>query len=440
MAAFLSALDSRLKAELEPLFSNPPAASHFRVAYSGGRDSLAVLLLARDFLSPERISALHIHHGLHAAADDWATLCRANCDQLGVPCEQVCVQVSAIAELGPEAAARNARYQAFSASLERGHCLLLAHHLDDQVETVLLRLLRGAGPDGLQAMPGSRPLGKGVLWRPLLGTPGATLRTVAECSGLDWVEDPSNSGCQSDRGYLRSQVMPALAGRWPGFRRTVSRAAQHCRAAVGVRDTLQAPLLAKLRAADGSFDLDALNQFPEALASELLRAWLIGQRLPVPQARTLRNLRNMMRAARSDSAPLATWHGVEIRRFGHRLYAMRPDTEPPCEYSMDWQAAKALALPRTLGQLCLEPLESVPANWCFQVTSRRGGERFKPFEKGPSRRLKHFYQENRVPPWERARIPLLWHAGVLLALGDRWINDEFARRLAAAGLQLRWKR
>ncbi|HDQ9214135.1 TPA: tRNA lysidine(34) synthetase TilS, partial [Pseudomonas aeruginosa] len=205
-------LESRLLQALAPWRE----AGGWCVAFSGGLDSTVLLHLLAQLARSEALpalSALHVHHGLQAAADGWPAHCQAVCRSLGIPLRVERVQVAVGGSI--EQAARDARYRAFQANLGEGQVLLTAQHLDDQAETLLFRLLRGAGLRGLAAMPASRPLGGGRLCRPLLGVSRAELEAYAQTHRLDWVEDPSNQDPRFSRNYLRREIMPRLASHWP---------------------------------------------------------------------------------------------------------------------------------------------------------------------------------------------------------------------------------
>lgn len=205
-------LESRLLQALAPWRE----AGGWCVAFSGGLDSTVLLHLLAQLARSEALpalSALHVHHGLQAAADGWPAHCQAVCRSLGIPLRVERVQVAVGGSI--EQAARDARYRAFQANLGEGQVLLTAQHLDDQAETLLFRLLRGAGLRGLAAMPVSRPLGGGRLCRPLLGVSRAELEAYAQTHRLDWVEDPSNQDPRFSRNYLRREIMPRLASHWP---------------------------------------------------------------------------------------------------------------------------------------------------------------------------------------------------------------------------------
>lgn len=250
--------------DLLPTLEVLAGAPRWWLAYSGGLDSTVLLQLlararaARPGFPP--LVALHVNHGLHPDAPRWQHHCEARCRALGIDfdCEAVVVEP---AGEGLEAAARRARHAVFESRLGAGDILFTAHHLDDQVETLFLRLLRGAGVDGLGAMAESRPLGAGRLVRPLLDVPRGVLADCARQWALDYIDDPSNEDTRLDRNYLRRRVLPLIAERWPGYRGTVGRAADHLReTAALLRSHRAAPVECRSALGDPGLDLAALDR------------------------------------------------------------------------------------------------------------------------------------------------------------------------------------
>lgn len=249
-----------------------PASLPLAVAYSGGADSTA-LLLAAQARWPGQVSALHIHHGLQAAADGFAAHCQARCDALGVPLHVARVDARHAAGQSPEDAARMARYEALAA-LARAHGLgtvLLAQHADDQAETLLLALSRGAGLPGLAAMP-ARVERHGVRFeRPLLGVSAPAIRVWLAGAGQTFVDDPTNAELAFTRNRIRHELLPALEKTFPGFRATFARSARHAAQA----QELLAVLAAQDLAAIGDPPLlKALQALPPARQANVLRHWL----------------------------------------------------------------------------------------------------------------------------------------------------------------------
>src|SRR6516225_2072025 len=211
------------------------------VAFSGGADSTALLAALRAMPQPPRaLRALHIDHRLQAASRRWSTHCRRIARRLRVPVAVRSANITRARGESLEAAARAERYRLLAASLAPGEALLTAHHQDDQLETVLLQLLRGAGVAGLAAMPAVARFGRGMLVRPLLPLPRDALSGWLREQGLPWVEDESNAQLRADRNYLRGRVLPLIRARWPGAAATVSRSARHAAEAQRLLDLLGA--------------------------------------------------------------------------------------------------------------------------------------------------------------------------------------------------------
>lgn len=429
------------------------------LAVSGGVDSLLLLELVHA-CSELPLQVVHIHHGLSPQADHWAEQVRAHCAARALPCVVVPVTVDR-ARPSREAAARSARHAALAAQLVPGDALLLAHHRDDQAETLLLRLLRGSGLTGLGAMTESRRLpdpatgrpGDIFLWRPLLGAARADILAEARQRGLRWVDDESNADTGHDRNFLRHEVLPLLATRWPAAAGVLARTAPRLAAADALLneylDADLAPLLAPGTADTGgraTLDAAALMTMAPGKRSALLRRWLLGINAPLLTEAWLDQLQGLA-AARIDSEGVLTVGGWELHRYRGRLAAFPALPPVPAE-----SATLAAALPDH-GGLVLQPVTgaaadpeaglalAVPAGATLTVRLRRGGERLRPAGGAGSRPLKKVLQDLAVPPWLRPRVPLLHVDGELAAVGDYLAAAAFAPGPdRPPTLQLRWPR
>jgi tRNA(Ile)-lysidine synthase len=415
------------------------------VAFSGGLDSSALLAaLTKVSPAPLRLRALHVDHRLQPASPRWATHCRRVARALGVPLSVLVARVRVAPGESPEAAARRARYARLVQALAPGEALLTAHHQDDQLETVLLQLLRGAGIAGLAAMPQVAPFGGGRLVRPLLSLNRGQLAAWARAEGLEWIEDDSNADTRFDRNYLRARVLPQLTARWPSAAATVARVARHAAQAQTLLDQLAASDVGRARVGE-RLSARVLRTLPLERRRNALRFWIASAGVRVPPASRLEEIAGALLAARSDAQPHVAWEGARIERQADVLRLLpaassgtkvRPGAHPARAALWHWQhqATHVLANGETLtlrrdtrGPLDLAALPAV-----LSVRMRRGGERLRPRPGGPRRTLKGLLQEARVPPAQRLELPLLFDGGRLLAAADLWIDESVRAHAASA--------
>lgn len=406
--------ESRLLNFLAP-WRNAPA---WRVALSGGLDStvllhLLVQIASREALPP--VSAIHVHHGLQAVGDAWPEHCQHFCDSLGVPMRVERVQVDDGASL--ERAAREARYTAFAEALGEGECLMTGQHRDDQAETVLFRLFRGAGVRGLSGMATARPLGEGVLLRPLLGVKRTELERYARSHGLNWVEDPSNACDEHDRNYLRHRVLPGIVQRWPSAVETITRSAENLAEADGLLGELAQNDLICAGARNEyigmqlpSLALAALAQLSEPRQRNALRHWL-APLARLPDSAHWAGWRDL-RDAREDAEPIWRLADGELRRAHGRLWWLASPWLGFVPANQGWRdPSQALPLPDN-GSL---RFEGEPPGGPLEIRYRQGGELMTLVGRG-SRDLKRLLNEAAIPAFLRGRLPLLWRADELLGV------------------------
>jgi len=426
-----------------------PCSGGVCLALSGGVDSHVLLhLLAR--LGGELgagLRVLHCNHGLQPQAKLWATHCVDLCRALGVPIEVLELALVRTPGASLEAEAREARYLALGQALRPGELLLTAQHQDDQAETVLLQLLRGSGPRGLAAMPELAPFAGGYLGRPLLGFGRRHIEAYAREQGLGWIEDASNQDLTLDRNFLRHQVIPLLRQRWPGLASTLSRSARHCAEAQLILDEMaEQDRQQVVRADPRVLDCARLAELAPHRGRSLLRYWLRGLGLPVPNSEHLEQILVTVLGAAPDRQPKLVWPGGEVRRFRGGLHALEPLPGIPTGLSLPWPDGSCCELPRGLGVLGWEtggPSGIDPASWRsgrVEVRFRTGGESCRPQGKSHTKTLKHWWQELGVPPWERGLIPLVFIDGRLAAVADLWVCEPFTAAPGVAAISLIWTR
>jgi tRNA(Ile)-lysidine synthase len=431
-----------------PTLKQLPPASLYVVAYSGGVDSHVLLhWLAgqRDALAAD-LAAVHVDHQLQAQSAAWTAHCRAVCDALQISFSSLQIDASAAPGESPEAAARAARYAALADWLPDGAVLLTAQHRDDQAETVLLQLLRGAGPRGLAAMPVLAAFGRGVLVRPFLSLQRAQILEYARRQHLHWVEDPSNEDTRFDRNLLRHQVLPLLQSRWPAVGRVLARAADLQADQAELAGELARQDLRVCQRGDQADRLDcqALRRLAVSRQRNVLRHWIEGNAFPLPSRDVLEQLRSRVVEARADACPLLHWPGAELRRYRDTLYLMAPQAELDGRRRYAWDLAGPLCLAAAGGTLCATAVQGaglrVPSGARVDIRFREGGERLQPAGRAGHHSLKHLFQEWAVPDWERARVPLIYAGDQLAAVAGLCICEGFQASGSETGYLLHWSR
>jgi tRNA(Ile)-lysidine synthase len=407
------------------------------VAFSGGPDSTALLhALAQLPEARERgLRALHVDHALHPQSAHWAMQCEAICNAWQVELRILKVHVARASGDGIEAAAREARYAALADALRDGERLLVGHHRDDQIETVLLKLLRGAGPEGLGGMRAQRELGRGILWRPLLELPRKTLLDYAAAHGLGFVTDPSNDDRRYSRNRLRHEVLPVLAAHWPHAGDAIMHSARLSRAAADALATQwQAALNTLLDPSTQSLDAGGWSGLAPALREPLLDHWLHERGCTAPTTAQRVQIERQIHA-REGRVPCIRWSGTELHVWKGRLWARQPLPSFDPQWESPW-LGEPLVLPDG-GRLTLS--SPVALSRPLTVRLRRGGERMRPAGDAHTRELRDLFQQAGLPPWQRAACPLIYDGEALLAVADRWLDARGKTFFDAIGSKPRWQ-
>jgi tRNA(Ile)-lysidine synthase len=451
------------------------------VALSGGVDSSVLLaaLAAQGLAGTRRpaaglhLRAVHVNHGIHPNAAAWSRHCRALGRQFGVDVRVLKTRVVRSRGVSLEAAAREARYALLASELEPGECLLTGHHEDDQLETVLLQLFRGAGLAGLAAMPAVTSFAGGWLARPLLSRTRAELQEWARGAALSWVEDDTNADESLDRNYLRRRLLPLIRERWKGAGSAVARSARHAAEGQRLLDMLARTDVE--RASNGAdLFVPALRALPLDRRRNALRFWISQSGARVPDTSRLEELAGPVIDARPDSNPRVAWGAVEVRRHANLLTISPgvgsprrggelggadaggrrgnssggagndrrrgvPSTrrgqdslgpgDAPVLVEWPWKIAPRLGLADTGGTLELKsdphgPIDLDVIPELVTVRQRRGGERLRPRRGGPRRSLKSLLQESHLPIAQRGCLPLVLSGATLLAVGSLWVDES----------------
>lgn len=453
-----SVLEQEFSGTLDEIIAAQPFQSHsLRVAigFSGGLDSSVLLTLASLFAKSRSISlfAFHIHHGLSPNADAWLKHCQFQSDQLEIGFDFAKVSVEKGNGQGVEASARTARYIALGALSQKHQIdiLLLAHHLDDQAETILLQMLRGSGIAGIGGMerchvaPSLLGTSQTLIARPLLGFSKTQLQTYAIEKSISYVEDESNADQQYARNALRHSLMPVLQKLAPGFEGRLARTAQHARSADSLLKELAQKDFDSL-SIEGGLDIDQMQLMSNDRVNNLLRFWLAQAGVKMPSTARLHEIRQQVFVAREDAKVTISHDGIAIHRFKNRLYAERiaPNVDHSQRSTMiQWSGQPSIHLPMFHGTLYFEPAdEGLPKDWlrqqALEVHLRRGGERIKIAKNRSTREMKKHYQSLEIPFWERDKLPFISVNQKLLFAAGVGTESSFCEEHSNV-IQLRWE-
>ncbi|MFC1748601.1 tRNA lysidine(34) synthetase TilS [Pseudomonadota bacterium] len=412
-----------------------PKGASLWVGYSGGCDShvlLHALASLRQALSIQ-LQAVYVNHGLSINAHAWGEHCQNVCDELNVPLRILQVDAKPKSGQSPEESARFARYHAIAELLGHGEYLCTAHHQDDQAETLILQLLRGAGPKGLASMPLQSALGDAWQIRPLLNFSRQQLENYGEQHSLQWINDESNQDTGFDRNFLRHELMPILKKRWPSAARTLSRSASHSAEAAELLDELAKRDYEQAKGeSEDRLKIGCLTELSVSRLKNLLRYWIALNGLPLPSDIKLQHVMGDVIPAAQDKMPCVKWRGAEVRRFDGCLYAMPPmPSIDPCTVIPWNDLDSVLELPdgrklRLVGQKA-----EVLIQGGVSVRFRQGGEQIIPAGNKHHKNLKQLFQEHRVPSWERERVPLLFVGEELVVVVGVCFSERLVREFYA---------
>ncbi|MGS2717803.1 tRNA lysidine(34) synthetase TilS [Eionea flava] len=455
------------------------------VAYSGGVDSSVLLhglvAAARQSLIPINISsivALHINHQLSPQADQWQQHCEQFAQQLGVTYYSQTVAIKNGGQ-GIEAAARTARYAIFEDYLQPSDCLVLGHHQQDQAETLLFRLCRGAGVKGLAAMPASRALGCAVLYRPLLEVSQQAIVQYAQQHQLTWVDDHSNVDDQYDRNFLRHQAIPLLQQRWSSLVSQLSTTAITMAQTQALLTEFAKEDFSRVdekKARTGfSVNLQALAALSLPRRNNVLRYWCERHDVSLPTNEQLSALNQQFFDVELPEAPCeldelkasivtskvspakacVSWGRCEVRYFSGRLYLMialpkfiaPPEIEWDGISDVDLQGAGMLRVvnkPSDVDCAYQKTHEKTTSNGisltaqAYQIRWRQGGERCTPADRQHSQTVKKLLQEYQLETWLRDRVPLIYADDELVAVGDLWVNKGYELEVGNLSAVVQW--
>ena len=379
-------LDIRLLSRFQRLF----------LGYSGGLDSTVLLYLLAHAQLKTKIQVVHVHHGLSHNAESWLQHCQFQCQKLALPLQTFRVN---IASSNIEQNAREARQQIFASLLTPDDAVLLAHHADDQAETLLLNILRGSGIQGAAAMLPQMPFAQGVMLRPLLPFSRQMLYDYALQEGYQWIEDESNQDSRFSRNFLRQEVMPILKKRWPSCVDRMRQFSQHCQnTLINMTQVVNNELDLSLK----KLSLSSIDIKNKSLVSNILYFWLKQHQIKLRSMSLINQIIDHVILTRPDAMPHVNLGKSLLRRYKKTLYLTPVDP---------------LSGFRFVGVEAL--IKSDPR---LSVQFRQGGEAMR--YHGQTQSLKKLFQRWEVPPWERAHIPLIYCDNKIIAVAKYAISDE----------------
>ncbi|MBL4584351.1 MAG: tRNA lysidine(34) synthetase TilS [Pseudomonadales bacterium] len=454
--------------QLRAVLLEYPSLNNIHVAYSGGMDSHILLLIAQQALQLIQLdsafsdrtlslNAVHINHQLQRESNQWQAHCESVCGELGIAL--VCESIHVVTGQGfsIEEQARVQRYSVFEHILGDSGILLMAHHLDDQMETMLMRLLKGAGATGLAGIPQRRAMGCSLVLRPLLSVSRDQLLGFATLQNLSWIEDPSNASVKYDRNYLRHDVLPLLEQRWPGYRKTWSRTAgvfsdyANLAEQVAQQDYANAKgdELGAAGASVSQLQVAPLLQLDRFRQQNVIRHWLGLNGTNKPEHGWVETIIDEVIGAAADAAPLFEVSVWQVRRYNGAIhFLLRSEFGEPSSFdssvNVEWDLKQPMCLNGN-GILNIEnTLEegsqrlTLPTTQRVSVRYRQGGERCHPSGRSGSRTLKKLLNEYRVEPWLRSRVPLIYYDEELVAVANYFICEGFAAGDLEPGVLLNW--
>ena len=413
------------------------------VALSGGIDSVVLLHLLHQLQKTQTftLKASHVHHGLSKNADKWATFCEKLCRKLSIPLDINYVKLPQKKSLGIEGEARQLRYEKLLKS--QTDLVVLAHHEDDQAETFLLQLMRGAGVKGLSSMAHFDDTRR--LWRPLLNTSRIDIKSYAKKHKLKWIEDESNQNIDFDRNFIRSKVLPILKNRFSHIIKVISRSSAHLAEAQHLLDDLaQMDLKSYLKSINYKHKLNVktLDKLSNARAKNVLRYWLEMNDQLMPSKDLLDELLRQVLTAKKDATiKIHLSKLYEIRRYQDEIYIVPKNHKNLKKYEIIWSGESEIILPN--GQkLTFKKVKGRGIHLKFlrdqklKIRNRQGGEFFKPDSKRPTKKIKQLLQESDLPPWERENLPLIFVGDDLAFVPNFGIDMKFQTKSKELGLEV----
>jgi tRNA(Ile)-lysidine synthase len=387
------------------------------------------------------LKASHVHHGLSKNADKWVKFCEKLCAKLSISLDVNYIQLPQKKALGIEGEARRLRYEKLLQT--KTDLVVLAHHEDDQAETFLLQLIRGAGVKGLSSMAHFDDRRR--LWRPLLNASRTDIESYAKKHQLKWIEDESNLNTDFDRNFIRSKILPILKNRFTHIIKVISRSASHLAEAQHLLDDLaELDLKSYLKSSNykRKLQVKTLEKLSLSRAKNVLRYWLeINDQLMPSKDLLDECLRQALIAKKDATIKIQLSKDFEIRRYKDEIYIVKKNQKSNKNYEIIWKGESEILLPNG-AQLNFKKVKGRGINFKFldhqklKIRNRQGGEFFKPDSKRPTKKIKQLLQESDVPPWEREFFPMIFIGNELAAVPNFGIDQKYQAGPQTTGLEV----
>jgi tRNA(Ile)-lysidine synthase len=423
--------------------------SHLVIALSGGIDSVVLLhlLAALSKQMGFALSAVHVNHGISNNAAHWSQFCCELCRSFDIPITVKQLNIKKEQGISLEALARDERYQVFS-HLQADY-IVLAQHLDDQAETLLLQLFRGAGVKGLSAMPVIRKQHANTapqILRPLLQAPRSQIEAYAKQNELNWIHDESNDSTVYNRNFLRHKILPLLKEKYPNYPKTLLRTSQHLSEASVLLDEL-AEMDSKHCLFSGKLQIAAIHELSLPRARNLLRFIFTQHDIRLPSTAKLADILQQLLSTRTDTQRQITVGHMVVRCYKGLMYILPKTKSPQSTWQQVWQGEHQLHLKDLNGMINFSYTkhqgQGINEKKLLQkpvtIRLRQGGERFSPRCNRPRRSLKNLLQETSIPPWERNTLPLLFSGEKLVWVPGIGIDCEYQVKSDESGLAPAWR-
>lgn len=411
-------------AQLQSLLNNQQR--RFSVALSGGVDSVVLLHLMTTVRKqyPElEIEAVYVNHGLSQHAGEWQRFCQSLCEELDVAFKAVHVEIVERSRTSLEAQAREARYQALDENCLAGSVLLLGQHLNDQLETFLLRLKRGSGLQGLASMQQLRLLAsERVCFRPLINITREQIEQFADEFAITHITDDSNSDERFDRNFLRHQVMPLLTMRFQGFEKSAARSIRLLQKQQSLLDEYTQSDLEQCQNLRGGLSCESVAKFSEARQANLVRAWLNQFTHQLPSENQLQQIIEQGLTAKADAQLKICLQSGDVRRHQQHWYFVKEQAIPEAMeialQSIELTDGRKLTVKLGKGIRKPKPNEQV------RVEFNKPQAQIKPLHKPGSNTLKHWFKDAKVAPWLRAQVPLIYYNDELVQVVGYFVSAQ----------------